>query len=32
MFNSNREQENQKIATLNNLVKEGLNKKFLPDW
>lgn len=32
MFNSNREQENQKTPTLNNLVNEGLDKKYLPDF
>ncbi|TDV24080.1 5'-nucleotidase (lipoprotein e(P4) family) [Mycoplasmopsis mustelae] len=32
MFNSNREQKNQLIPTRENLIKEGLNKAYLPDW
>ncbi|WP_025755575.1 HAD family acid phosphatase [Mycoplasmopsis cricetuli] len=32
MFNSNREQENQLIPTRENLISQGLNKSYLPDW
>lgn len=32
MFNSNREQETQKEATINNLVKVKMDKALLPDW
>lgn len=32
MFNSNREQLNQVEPTIKNLVKEGLEAKYLPKW
>ncbi|WGI36848.1 HAD family acid phosphatase [Mesomycoplasma lagogenitalium] len=32
MYNSNREQENQLVPTRENLISEGLDAKYLPDW